>query len=64
MVKCVIAEDEVLLRNDLVSLLRQAWPDLEIAAECEDGASALEAIAAHRPEGVFIDIRMPGLTVL
>src|SRR5258708_4447310 len=64
MAKCVVAEDELLLRNELVSLLRQAWPDLEITAECDDGASALEAIAAHRPEVAFLDIRMPGLTGL
>ena len=62
--KCVLAEDEALLRNELISLLRQAWPDLEVIAECEDGASALEAIAGHRPEVAFLDIRIPGLTGL
>jgi DNA-binding LytR/AlgR family response regulator len=31
-------------------------------AECEDGASALEAIAEHKPDVAFLDIRMPGLT--
>ena len=64
MPNCVIAEDEALLRNELVALLQQAWPDLEIVAECEDGASALEAIAGHRPDVAFLDIRMPGLTGL
>ena len=29
-------------------MLAQAWPELEIVAECEDGASALEAIAERR----------------
>ena len=42
MPKAVIAEDEALLRAELVSQLRRAWPELEIAAECEDGATALE----------------------
>ena len=41
-----------------------AWPELEIVAECEDGASALEAIAEHQPDVAFLDIRMPGLTGL
>jgi len=59
MLKCVIAEDEALLRQALVSMLREVWPQLEIVAECEDGGEALEAIAAHQP-----DIRMPGLTGL
>jgi DNA-binding LytR/AlgR family response regulator len=63
-VKAVIAEDEALLREDLVSLLREAWPDLEIVAACEDGGAALEAIEAHRPDLAFLDIRMPGLTGL
>jgi DNA-binding LytR/AlgR family response regulator len=63
-VKCVVAEDETLLRESLVQLLGQVWPELEIVASCEDGGSALEAIAAHQPEVVFLDIRMPGLSGL
>lgn len=64
MLKAVIAEDEELLRSALASLLRETWPALEIVAECEDGASALEAIADHQPDIAFLDIRMPGLTGL
>ncbi|MDH5825046.1 LytTR family DNA-binding domain-containing protein [Luteimonas sp. RD2P54] len=64
MPSCVIAEDEDLLRAALASLLAEAWPELEIAALCEDGGSALEAIADHAPDYAFLDIRMPGLTGL
>ena len=64
MVKCVVAEDEALLREALLNALGKAWPELEIVAECEDGGSALEAIASHQPEVAFLDIRMPGLTGL
>ena len=64
MSKCVIAEDETLLRDALVLLLGDVWPELEIVAACDDGGSALEAIAAHQPEVAFLDIRMPGLTGL
>lgn len=64
MPKCIVAEDEELLRNELLSLLARAWPDLEVVAACEDGGAALEAIEAHRPEVAFLDIRMPGLTGL
>ncbi len=58
----VIAEDEELLRAALSSLLKEAWPQLQIVAECEDGASALESIAELQPDVAFLDIRMPGLT--
>jgi len=60
----IIAEDEQLLRDELVTLVREAWPELEIVAACEDGAEALEAIATHKPDVAFLDIRMPGLTGL
>lgn len=64
MPRAVIAEDEALLRNDLLAQLGRAWPGLEIVAACEDGGSALEAIESSRPEVAFLDIRMPGLTGL
>jgi DNA-binding LytR/AlgR family response regulator len=64
MASCVIAEDETLLRDALVQLLAAAWPELEVAAACEDGGAALEAIAARQPDVAFLDIRMPGLSGL
>ncbi|HSN20273.1 MAG TPA: LytTR family DNA-binding domain-containing protein [Usitatibacter sp.] len=64
MPSCVIAEDEALLREELVARVREAWPELEVVAACEDGGSALEAIAARQPDVAFLDIRMPGLTGL
>ena len=63
-IRCVIAEDEALLRESLVAQLASVWPELEIVAACEDGGSALEAIAAHKPDLAFLDIRMPGLSGL
>lgn len=61
MVKCVIAEDESLLREALQEQLAKAWPELQIVAACDDGASALDEIVAHQPDVAFLDIRMPGL---
>ena len=61
---CVVAEDESLLRHSLVAELKRAWPALQVVAECEDGASAVEALAEHTPDIAFLDIRMPGLTGL
>ena len=58
----VIAEDEPAQREELTVLLHKHWPDLQLAALCEDGLSALEAIHAHKPQVAFLDIRMPGLS--
>jgi DNA-binding LytR/AlgR family response regulator len=63
-ITCVIAEDEQLFREALLSLLRQEWPALRVVAACDDGGAALEAIGEHRPDVAFLDIRMPGLTGL
>jgi DNA-binding LytR/AlgR family response regulator len=60
----VIAEDEALLRRALKQSLDEAWPELEMVIECEDGAEAIEAIAQYRPDAAFLDIRMPGLSGL
>ncbi|MFZ6814921.1 LytR/AlgR family response regulator transcription factor [Undibacterium sp. Rencai35W] len=64
MLTCVVAEDEVLLRLSLLDSLAQVWPNLKILAACDDGGSALEAIAMHQPDIAFLDIRMPGLSGL
>ncbi len=61
---CIVAEDEALLRHALVAELKRAWPALQVVAECEDGAGAVEALAEHQPDVAFLDIRMPGLSGL
>jgi DNA-binding LytR/AlgR family response regulator len=61
--KAVLAEDEALLREELAAMLRAAWPELDLTV-CEDGGTALEAIAETKPDVAFLDIRMPGLTGL
>jgi DNA-binding LytR/AlgR family response regulator len=55
----LLAEDEPLLRLQLAELLGQAWPDLEIVAQAEDGAQALQALEEHQPHVLFLDIEMP-----
>lgn len=60
--RAVIAEDEPLLRDELVELLAQVWPQLEICAAVGDGVNALEAIASQRPDVAFLDVEMPGMT--
>jgi DNA-binding LytR/AlgR family response regulator len=56
----LIAEDEPLLAQALRAELAAAWPQLQIVAMAGDGRSAVEAALRHRPQVLFLDIRMPG----
>jgi len=59
MTTAVIADDERLMREQLRARLAEVWPDLEIVAEAKNGQEAIDAVRAHRPDLVFLDIRMP-----
>lgn len=56
----LIADDEPLLRQRLVSMLARLWPELRIVAEARNGREAVELFDQHAPEVVFLDIHMPG----
>jgi DNA-binding LytR/AlgR family response regulator len=60
--RAVLADDERLMRDQLRSRLATVWPELEIVAEARNGAEAVQLVAEHRPDLVFLDIRMPGMT--
>ena len=60
----LIAEDEALLAAALTAELARAWPELEIVATVGHGAAALEQALALRPDVLFLDIRMPGMSGL
>jgi len=62
--RALVADDERLLREQLKSRLSQVWPELEICGEARDGQEAVDKADALRPDVVFLDIRMPGLTGL
>jgi two-component system LytT family response regulator len=56
-IRTLIVDDEPLARAGLRKFCNQQ-PDLEIIAECDDGASAVQTIEHERPELVFLDIEM------
>lgn len=64
MTDAVIAEDEPVLRQELIEHVTRLWPGLRIVAEVEDGVDALEALERCRPQVMFLDIQMPGLSGL
>src|SRR6218665_2772166 len=61
-VRAVLADDERLMREQLRTRLTEVWPDLDIVAEAKNGLEAVELVREHKPDLVFLDIRMPGLT--
>jgi serine/threonine-protein kinase PknK len=56
-VRVVVAEDDVLLREGLVSLLSQSG--FEVVGQAGDGPELLALVRATTPELVVTDIRMP-----
>ena len=60
--RAVLADDERLMREQLRARLLEVWPELELVAEAKNGLEAVQFVEQHRPDIVFLDIRMPGLT--
>jgi two-component system LytT family response regulator len=58
--RAIIADDEPLARGRLRRLLH-AEHEVEVVAECRDGAESVTAIRELRPDVVFLDIEMPEL---
>ena len=56
-VRVVIADDDVLLREGLASLLARA--DFDVVGQSGDGTQLLDAVRATKPDLVVTDIRMP-----
>jgi len=60
----IVAEDEPLLRAELAEQLTKLWPELEIVGQAADGVEALRLLVIKKPDIVFLDIQMPGMTGL
>ena len=56
----IIADDEPLARERVRSVLKDE-PDVEIVAECADGAQALKETQKRQPDLLFLDVQMPRL---
>jgi DNA-binding NarL/FixJ family response regulator len=64
--RIVIADDHPLVRRGLAQFIGET-DGLEVVAECEDGESALAAVARFEPDVLVLDLQMPqgdGLEVL
>lgn len=56
----LLVDDQPLVRAGLRMILGPA-DGFEIIAECQDGLSALAAVARQRPDVVLMDVRMKGM---
>ncbi len=66
MLRAVLADDQVLFRQGLSTLLTLS-AEVEVVAEVGDGRAAVAATLAHAPDVLLLDVRMPlldGPTVL
>jgi DNA-binding LytR/AlgR family response regulator len=61
-VRALIADDEEAPRAQLAAALAQAWPGLQLVAQCANGVDAWDAYLEHEPQVCFLDIRMPGMS--
>ena len=60
MIRILLADDQALVRGGF-RLILDSEPDLQVAAEAEDGEAAVERAVETRPDLVLMDIRMPKL---
>jgi response regulator NasT len=58
-IRILVAEDEALIRMDLVEMLGEAG--YEVVAEAADGAQAIELAQLHKPDLAILDVKMPVL---
>jgi AmiR/NasT family two-component response regulator len=56
--RVVIAEDESLIRLDLVETLTEEG--YQVVGQAGDGAKAVELVREHQPDVAVLDIKMPG----
>jgi two-component system, LytTR family, response regulator len=59
--RALVVDDEIFARRGIRALLERA-ADVEVLAECSDGTTAVQAIRTARPDLVYLDVEMPGMS--
>ncbi|WP_323446897.1 response regulator transcription factor [Streptomyces yaizuensis] len=57
--RIVVADDNPVVRAGLTALLG-AHPGIDVVAAAADGREACAEVLRHRPDGILLDVRMPG----
>jgi response regulator NasT len=55
--RILVAEDETIIRLDLVEMLTESG--YEVVAQAENGAVAVELAKLHKPDLAILDVKMP-----
>src|SRR5882672_5173054 len=58
---CLIIDDEKLARELLTEFL-ESFQEIELAGEANNGAEAVALIDRLKPDLIFLDVQMPGMT--
>ncbi len=61
LIRTLIVDDEILARQNVEALLRSD-PDIQVVAQAANGQQAVEAIKEHKPDLLFLDVQMPGIS--
>ena len=60
MIKIIISDDQAIIRDGL-EMLMKLENDIEVLGLAQDGAEAVELVAANPPDLVLMDLKMPGM---
>lgn len=60
-IRVLVVDDEPLARAGVLLRL-SSFPEMEVAGECASGEEALKAIPILRPDLMFLDVQMPGMS--
>ena len=60
-IKTIIIDDERLAREELKLLLAE-FIEIDIIDEAQNGVEGIEKIKQHKPDLIFLDVSMPGMT--
>jgi two-component system LytT family response regulator len=60
-ITCLVIDDEKLARELMMEFL-ESFPEINVIGQCASGKEAIKTINAQKPQLIFLDVQMPGLT--
>ncbi|WP_419954465.1 response regulator [Neobacillus niacini] len=61
MLKILIVDDEILERRALTKIINNSSENVTVIGEAPNGRKAIEMAGEHKPDIIFMDIKMPGI---